>query len=117
MNEGFTLLPAGPGKCPQCAIAHEPEQAHNAQSLFYQYHFYARRGRWPTWKDAVEHCPPHIREHWEKELKQAGAWTEPKSEVPDVLPTVHHTIGSVTTVPMRAPARSRKKCKGGSRAR
>lgn len=100
MNEGFTLLPAGEGKCPRCAVDHEPGQAHNQQSLFWQYHFYSQRGRWPTWKDAIEHCAPDLREFWEKELKKQGAWSEPESEVPDVLPTVHRTIGTVTTTDM-----------------
>ena len=96
MSEGFQLLPAGPGKCPQCAIKHELEMPHNNQSLFYQYHFYARRGRWPTWKDAIEHSPPDIREHFERELRAMGKWTEPASDVPDVLPTVDRSIGTVT---------------------
>jgi hypothetical protein len=38
-----------------------------------------------------------------------GAWTEPKSEVPDVLPTVHRTIGTVTHVPIVEPKRRQKK--------
>lgn len=99
-SEGFTLLPARPGVCPQCAVDHEPGQPHSRDSLFYQYRFYSQRGRWPTWKDAVAHCSDDIREKWERVLKARGAWTEPESEVPDVLPTPHRTIGTVTSWPI-----------------
>lgn len=95
-EEGFTLLPCGTGVCPQCAKDHPLDQPHNAMSLYYQYHFYARRGRWPTWKDALEHCSPEIRRLWGETLKKEGHWSEPKSDVPDVLPTVHRTIDSVS---------------------
>ena len=101
--EGFQLLPAPPGTCPTCATKHEPEMPHDAQSLFYQYRFYSQRGRWPTWKDAIKHSPQEIREHFETELRSMGEWTEPKSEIPDVLPTPQHTIGTVSeqTIPKR----------------
>ena len=32
----FSLLPAAPGTCPECAVAHPPELPHNQKSLFYQ---------------------------------------------------------------------------------
>lgn len=44
-----TLLPPPKGTCPECAINHAPELPHNQQSLFYQYSFYGKHGRWPTW--------------------------------------------------------------------
>ncbi len=71
LKEG-TLLGPGPGKCQQCAVDHTPEQAHNASSLHYQYWFRKQYDRWPTWKDAIEHCPPKIKEFWEKQLKSRG---------------------------------------------
>ena len=40
-----TLLPAPKGTCPECAVKHDPDQPHNQQSLFYQYHFYHEHGR------------------------------------------------------------------------
>ena len=108
MSEGFTLLPAKSGTCPTCATKHEQHEPHNQQSLFYQYRFYSQRGRWPTWKDAIEHCPEDIKRVTEDYLRSIGKWSEPSSEVPDVLPTPHHTIGTVTTVDMAKPKRKRK---------
>ncbi len=99
--EGFTLLGPGPGKCPTCAGEHAADQPHNQQSLFYQYRFLGDRGRWPTWKDAISHCAPEVREQWEKILRDMGEWSEPDSEVPDVLPTPRRTIGTITTGPIR----------------
>lgn len=68
----MTLLPAPPGTCQQCAVAHAPEQAHNQQSLFYQYYFYGKNGRWPTWTDAIDHCAPELKEKWVLELAKRG---------------------------------------------
>lgn len=60
------------GKCPECAVEHEPEIPHNAQSLAYQYHFYAKHDRWPTWGDAMAHCMPELQTAWKEELKEKG---------------------------------------------
>lgn len=106
---GFHLLPVPPGKCPTCAVAHDPALPHNAQSLFYQYRFYSQRGRWPTWKDALEHCDADMKALWEAELRKAGAWTAPESEVPDVLPTPDHAIGTVTVQPRNRKKRKARK--------
>jgi hypothetical protein len=65
-----------PTVCQTCGTKHEPEQAHNAQSMYYQYAFYADHERFPTWKDAVAHCTPEIQAHWERELRARGAWSE-----------------------------------------
>lgn len=67
----FKVMPPRPGSCPVCGNypAHEPEQPHNAQSLYYQYTFYGEYGRWPTWKDAVAHCTPQVQAMWETELR------------------------------------------------
>ena len=64
------LLPPSPDKCQQCAIKHLPEHAHDANSLFYQYWFKKHYDRWPTWKDAVKHCPPEIKKFGKRNLKQ-----------------------------------------------
>ena len=69
---GFTLLPARPGTCPECAVDHDPKQPHNQQSLYYQYHFYAEHQRWPTWDDAMAHCDDQIKTLWISELRKAG---------------------------------------------
>ena len=68
----FRLLPTKPGVCPECAVDHAPEAAHNQQSLAYQYHFYNRFGRWPTWADAIAHCSPEVQSLWEKGLAERG---------------------------------------------
>lgn len=68
----FGILPAPPGTCPDCAVDHKPDQPHNQQSLFYQYSFYGRCKRWPTWHDAMAHCPPDIRSQWIAELAKKG---------------------------------------------
>lgn len=66
------------GKCPECAVKHEPDQPHNAQSLAYQYDFRARHGRWPTWADAIAHCSPEVQAAWKRALQEQGAWSEPE---------------------------------------
>src|SRR4051812_44435056 len=72
----MTLLPPPPGTCPLCAVAHEPGNAHNQQSLFYQMRFQMAHGRGPRWSDAVMHCAPDVRAHWIAGLRQRGAWTK-----------------------------------------
>lgn len=61
-----------PGTCPECAVTHDPDQPHNQQSLAYQYKFYDEHGRWPTWADAMVHCPDHIKQFWIEELAKCG---------------------------------------------
>jgi len=69
---GFTLLPAKPGTCPECAVDHDPKHPHNQQSLYYQYHFYADHQRWPTWADALAHCDDQMKAFWKDELQKRG---------------------------------------------
>ena len=68
----FSLMPAKEGTCPECATAHDMSQPHNQQSLFYQYKFFNENGRWPTWKDAMEHCSPDIKKFWIMKLAELG---------------------------------------------
>lgn len=68
----FRLAPVAPGLCPQCAVDHPPEQPHNMHSLAYQYDFYGKNGRWPTWTDAMAHCRPDIQFFWKEELTKMG---------------------------------------------
>lgn len=68
----FTIMPAAPGHCPDCATAHNPAQPHNAQSMHYQMVFYGREGRWPTWADAMAHCAPDVQALWTAELGKRG---------------------------------------------
>ncbi len=75
---GFSLIPPPPDVCQECAVDHEPEAPHNAQSMHYQYSFYADHNRWPTWKDAIAHCSDEARAVIEKMLREQGEWTEPE---------------------------------------
>ena len=68
----MTLLPPNPGVCQECAVAHEPEMPHNAQSLYYQTKFNMAHGRGATWKDAMEHCSKEMKADWIKALKEKG---------------------------------------------
>lgn len=70
----WTLMPidTSDGKCSQCAVNHEPGEPHNAQSLAYQYSFYAEHDRWPTWRDAMAHCASDMQAAWASELAKHG---------------------------------------------
>ena len=76
------LLPPKEGTCPVCATKHKPEDAHNGQSLYYQYRFYGTYGRWPTWADAIAHCDEQMRLFWERALRDRGRWSEPADGKP-----------------------------------
>ncbi len=60
------------GTCPECAVKHDPGQPHNRDSLTYQYHFYDKNGRWPTWADAMAHCTDEVKADWTQALKERG---------------------------------------------
>lgn len=79
---GMMMLPAAPGTCAECAVAHEPGQPHNAQSMFYQMRFHGEHGRWPCWADALAHCAEPVRVAWEAELRRRGAWKDPEPPAP-----------------------------------
>jgi hypothetical protein len=66
------LLPPSPDKCPCCAVAHPPEQAHDATSMFFAFWFQENHGRSPTWNDAIAHCPPEIKTSWTQHLLKMG---------------------------------------------
>jgi hypothetical protein len=72
-----------PGQCPECAVFHPPDMPHNQQSMFYQYSFREKHGRWPTWSDALAHCTPHVRQQWIEQLKLHGVTVpEPETNSP-----------------------------------
>jgi hypothetical protein len=66
------LMPTAPGTCAECAANHGHKEPHNQKSLAYQYDFYGKHGRWPTWDDAMAHCPPEIKRVWITELLKVG---------------------------------------------
>lgn len=69
---GLTLLPCAKDVCQQCAVKHAAEQPHDQQSLYWQYYFYGKTGRWPTWVDALAHCTLEVRAQWIAELAKHG---------------------------------------------
>lgn len=72
-RSGFTMIGVTPpGTCPECAVKHDPRMPHNRDSLRYQYKFYDKHGRWPTWADAMEHCPQEIKDAWTQALTEKG---------------------------------------------
>ncbi len=71
-NTKMMMMPAKEGTCPECAVPHEESQPHNAQSMFYQYYFYNQKGRWPTWNDALSHCPDDVQSRWKSQLRLKG---------------------------------------------
>lgn len=82
------LVPPAKGLCQECAIKHEPWDAHDATTLYYQISFYQKHGRSPTWADALAHLTPERRVAWETELKAIGVWTEPPPEALGTLPII-----------------------------
>lgn len=75
-TSSFTMLPPSPDLCQECAVKHEPEEPHDATSLFYHCKFKLEHGRYPTWMDAIAHCSDEMKKAWTKELKLRGKWTE-----------------------------------------
>ncbi len=76
----FSMLPAAPDKCPECAVKHDPGMTHDNRSLCYQSHFYNEFGRWPTWDDAMSHCTEEMKEITKKTLLSKGI-LKPEPEV------------------------------------
>lgn len=74
--EDMTLAPPLAGTCPECAVNHDPAMPHNAQSLYYQYKFRQKNGRWPTWNDAMAHCTGEVRALWIQALAKHGVIVE-----------------------------------------
>lgn len=68
-REGI-LLPCRPDVCQECAVKHDPKMPHNQESLYYQYKFYQQHGLWPTWEDALAHCPTEIQDMWKQALRK-----------------------------------------------
>jgi hypothetical protein len=70
--EGFMLMPPKANVCQKCAVDHDPEQPHNQQSLYWQYWFLGKYGRWPKWEDAMAHCADDVKQYWIVALKERG---------------------------------------------
>lgn len=70
---------ANPDACPICGTEHDPTLPHNRDSLYYQYSFFKKNGRYPTWDDATAHCPPEIKSAWMAGLKEILAERDKKN--------------------------------------
>lgn len=53
-----------PDACPVCGVKHDPNLPHDRDSLYYQYSFRKKHGRWPTWEDAMDHCSEDMKIAW-----------------------------------------------------
>jgi hypothetical protein len=82
-QNAFTLLAPPPNVCQECVVNHPREHPHNAQSQFYQYHFYSTHGRFPTWTDAMRHCTPEMQADVRQTLIET--YQRHKLSVPDDL--------------------------------
>lgn len=72
-RHGMVMIGKVPeGTCPECAVKHDPSQPHNRDSLVYQYKFYDKHGRWPTWRDAMAHCSEEVKQLWTEALEERG---------------------------------------------
>lgn len=85
----WKVLPPRADHCQICATKHEPGNAHNVQSMYYQMLFASQVGRAPTWADAVAHCSEPVRAAWKAELQSKGYWSEPAN---GEQPVAHHGV-------------------------
>jgi len=69
-KKNMMLLSPSPEKCQECAVVHEPDQPHNAQSLYYQTKFYMAHKRSATWMDAMKHCSKKVKKEWIQQLEK-----------------------------------------------
>ena len=68
----FRLLGVKLGVCAECAAEHDINAPHNQQSLAYQYDFYGKLGRFPTWADAIAHCTEDVQNQWKVAFEKLG---------------------------------------------
>ena len=102
------LLPPRPDVCQCCASKHHATDAHNGNSLYYQYWFRAKHGRWPTWADAVAHCEDSVKLLWKRVLDQRDRWTEPEGGKPIADPPEFIEAEVSVAVTLRVRARHRQ---------
>ena len=107
---GFALLPCKQdGRCQVCATHHDPELPHNQPSMYYQYSFYSKHGRWPTWNDAMEHCTEDVKRITREVLRNNGIEVSKEMSVKEKIPeTVPHPDGLIGSISIR-PKRKKKK--------
>lgn len=69
-----------PGKCKICATAHDPQEPHDRNSLYYQNRFHRSHKRFPTWGDAMAHCKEPVKAAWKEKLLAQGVSPEELAE-------------------------------------
>ena len=74
--EEIKILPPMPGACQVCAAFHAPDQPHERDSLYYQNQFYKTYKRFPTWKDAMNHCSDAVKRDFCRKLAKRGILLE-----------------------------------------
>ncbi|WP_414755594.1 hypothetical protein [Anabaena sp. CCY 9910] len=72
VEKQLQIMPPAPHLCQVCAVAHEPDEAHNPQSFYYQYTFAMQYKRSVTWADAIAHCSEQKQELWIQFLTKLG---------------------------------------------
>lgn len=85
----WLVAPPPSSSCQVCGRAHDPDQPHDALSLYYAVTFRGMIGRDPTWADAMAHCAPEVQEAWRAGLLGHGAWSEPPA---GEVPVRHHGV-------------------------
>ncbi len=74
------LLPPAKDACQVCARKHEPDQPHDAQSLYWHTARQMEGLPPPTWADALEHVTPALRAFWVAELAKHGVVVDPPAK-------------------------------------
>lgn len=77
------LLPPRKGVCQDCAVAHGPDDPHDAQSLYYAMSFKLNHGREPTWDDALAHVSDLTHAAWAIVLAKRGITVTPRTPKED----------------------------------
>lgn len=85
MKAGMRLLPPDKGVCQECAVAHKPQDPHDATSLYYATAFKMAHGREPTWADALAHVDDDTHAAWRAVLAKRDI------DVPARTPTQERT--------------------------
>ena len=72
IGKPLVMLPPAPHLCQICAVKHDEDQPHNAQSFYYQYWFASQNKRLPTWSDAMAHCSDEVKAPWLAQFRACG---------------------------------------------
>jgi hypothetical protein len=80
----WTLVAPAPGACEVCAVAHDPAEPHNPESLYWSAKRQIEGKPAPTWADALAHVEDPLRQAWVDALAERGVTVEGEAyiEVP-----------------------------------